>query len=187
MKIVRFLPFVFLLALLSCASAPLPLPAPADEQSSLVIGNMRLDFPDGFFDKGPRTLTSNISLWFVDPSGTPSIKVRTTVDGYFYFLCPGGGRWKLDRYFDDVSEGGSYRIDGRPGYSFDVPPGSVVYLGHMVWSFTRPKDLEQYNHVWEFGVAFSRDDCRGATTEYLRVRDEQTPWLDLEMLASWEK
>jgi hypothetical protein len=42
----------------SCAS----IPAPESPDDSLVIGYMALDFPDGYFEEGRRTIASGINL-----------------------------------------------------------------------------------------------------------------------------
>lgn len=50
----------FIFILVSCASFP----EPKEEGDSLVIGSFVVDFPDGFFNKAPRTVKEGVWIEF---------------------------------------------------------------------------------------------------------------------------
>ena len=74
--------FIFALTtilLASCSSFP-----KADgTHGCLVIGNIVLDFPDGFFSESARTIASGIRVNFTDLDENKSFFVYTSNDGYF--------------------------------------------------------------------------------------------------------
>ena len=83
--------FIFALTtilLASCSSFP-----KADgTHGCLVIGNIVLDFPDGFFSESARTIASGIRVNFTDLDENKSFFVYTSNDGYYYFAAEPGHR-----------------------------------------------------------------------------------------------
>jgi hypothetical protein len=123
-------PIVLIAMLLaSCAS----IPEPENESSSLVIGSLILDFPDGFFGETPRTLDSGVYVHVVNTTQGTDFHVSTGSGGYFYFLSNGTDHYSIEDYsFDERSTASMIKtvtLQGKIAHSFTASSRCVQYLG----------------------------------------------------------
>jgi hypothetical protein len=167
--------------LVSCASVP----NPENDRSSLVIGSIALDFPDGLFDLPPRVVSSGIILTVRNTTQGHSFDLRVNNDGYFYFLSNGSDAYSLlgYRYTFTTSGRSEYSISqGLGASSFHATPGQICYLGHIVHRYTSPKktDLNLYarkGSSWNYQIEVIRDNKSDEMLKNLKAQNDDMPWL----------
>ena len=194
--ILLFTAFAGLLSLLAaCAS----LPAPKSADDSLVVGRFVLSFPDGFFDRQPRSVDSRMLLHFYLPGERRHVSVFTS-GGYFRFRSRGAGELILTGYDLTLRDNGvEYQLTDRLDQRFTTLPHEVVYLGETTISYTNPQQvnrqsigLESYTvqnmftaswryEYWDFGKSVTRSWDTEALKGYLQKKDPQSPWLSYEV------
>ena len=92
MKQVMIVAFaIFLLA--SCSSFP----KANGTHDCLVIGNIVLDFPDGFFNEQARTIADGIVINIIDLDENRSFSISTN-HGFYFFIPEPGHKYKLENF-----------------------------------------------------------------------------------------
>lgn len=169
-----------LVLLTSCAS----IPNPENERSSLVIGSILLDFPDGLFDLPPRQIYSGILITLRNKTQDGTFELKANERGYFFFLSNGSDEYSLARfrYSFTGSERNSYTIDQTIAGSFRAAPGQVSYLGQLVYRFSAPNKTEQKLYAktastWNYKIEPVRNDKSDEMIKSLRAQDDHMPWL----------
>ena len=165
--------------LLACAS----IPAPEGPDDSLVIGCFTLDFPDGFFDQTKRTITSGVTLNFINETTGKKFWI-TTSDGFYQFLSNGTDSYLFDSYHLQ-SSGGS--VGGEFNKNLPLKPHCVVYLGHMTVIYAKPQkthktSMDEKTVYWNYERSVKMLFNEGELRTYLSSKDPQSPWLDYEVV-----
>ncbi len=175
--------WLLLVAVLPLLSACASIPAPEGPDDSLVIGYFALDFPDGFFDQNRRTITTGITLSFVNQSTGRKFSI-TTSNGYYQFLSNGADSYTFASY---KVQSDRATIQSKIDKTFAAKPRSVVYLGHLTVIYAKPKathetSLDQKANYWNFetsaNFAYKEEELRS----YLRDKDPENPWLAYEVV-----
>ena len=114
------------------------LPAPENEDDSLVIGSLVLDFPDGFFDWPQRKIDRQVMLIVSNTTRNRDFTLMTS-RGYFHFLSNGSDEFVLKSCRFSTREGGDdYMLGERPlGLKITTAPGKVIYVGHIVVTYMK--------------------------------------------------
>ena len=165
--------------LVSCAS----IPGPENPDDSLVIGYFALDYPDGWFDHGKRTITSGVTLYFANQSSGNKFWL-TTSQGYFQFLSNGRDSYSLESYKVTVERSTS---SGDIGLKFTAKPHTVVYLGHHLMIHSDPRKTtrttpEGRATYWTYTRSIDSKDKEGEMLTYLKGKDAECPWLEYEVV-----
>jgi hypothetical protein len=170
---------VLLAALASCAS----IPKPSDENTALVIGNLVLDFPDGFFRAYARTVEDRVRVEIVNKTQQSKFSMYTK-DGYFSFLSNGTDEYVLMTYSYEtqMSGGGKGSIGGQEIMGqISTTPGKVVYVGHITITYNAPNKSTTLGGgaqtFWNYDVNFDLDWNTSALEEYLATKDPDGTWL----------
>jgi len=169
---------VFILSF-SCASTPYP-EGPDD---SLVIGYLALDFPDGFFEQNRRTITSGITLTFVNQASGRKFGV-TTSNGYFQFLSNGTDSYNFASY---KVQSDRATIQSSVNKRFDTKPHSVVYLGHLTVIYSKPKQthrasMDLKTRYWNYETSAKFDYSEEQLRTHLEDQDPESLWLEYEVV-----
>lgn len=175
---------VFLALLASCTSFPVP----QSDTDSLVVANVVLDFPDGFFDRGPRTLERNVRVQF---ENTASGRTGTmyTNDGYVSFLAQGGAEYRLVDYSyeEEVSNGAVYSGGRTLDIVFTVEPGTVTYVGDIdvVYGLPERAGRERGGNArfWDFDIKMSRSNNVAGVNDYLTAEDIDSAWRGYKIVS----
>jgi opacity protein-like surface antigen len=164
----------------SCASAP----EPQGTQDSLVSGYITLDFVDGFFNMGPRVLKSGLSVAFEKEGTGETVTARTDSEGLFAFATGGGGRWVLRsiRYEEKVADN---TFTGGPnlGFSFDVEPGSIAYIGDLTVVYADPEQTAHSTRgstktrSYNYDISLRHTHEVGRFSSYLETKFSESAWL----------
>jgi len=165
--------------LLSCASFP----EPEAPESSLVIGYLVLDYPDGWFDQAKRTIASGVTLYFTNQSSGNKFWL-TTSQGYFQFLSNGTDSYSLESYKVTVDRSTS---SGDISLKFTAKPHTVVYLGHHTMIHTDPQKTtkttpEGRGTYWTYKRSTNSQEKEGEMLTYLKSKDPESPWLEYEVV-----
>ncbi len=166
------------------------LPEPEGSGSSLVIGFLELDFPDGFFSLSPnptpKTFNSKIKLFILNTTTNQSFTTSTS-NGYFYFLSNGTDVYKLERYqfVKEVPGAGTYTINRNMNYNFTPIPDKVVYLGDIIYTYTKPDKISEKNEqsLWNYGVSAKVNYDTDSMLEYLREKNPECSWLSYKIFT----
>jgi len=189
------------LGLSACAT----IPQPKSAGDSLVIGNLVLQFPDGFLGQPARTVGSYLLLHFRDVT-TNTRFVRLAVDGYFYFRGNGSDEYRLESYeYSNQDYGGDYYLNDSIRQSFSAVPGKLVYVGQIAVRYEKPRisnrvtfaeatifdDSGMSDHFptmhqtlsvfWQYDRTFDRRWDDSAVIAYLQRKDPHSPWLQAEL------
>lgn len=176
---------VFLALLASCTSFP----TPQSDTDSLVVANLVLDFPDGFFDRGPRTLERNVRVRF-ENTANGQIGTMRTSDGYVSFLARDGGEYRLVGYeyeetVADVTYSGSLDLD----IPFSVKQGTVTYLGDINVVYGLPERSGQQSRgsrstrFYEFEISVSVVNNTAGVEDYLAAEDVESAWSGYRIIS----
>jgi hypothetical protein len=172
-----------LLVLGACAS----LPPPESDSSALVVGYLVEDYPDGFYNKAPRTLRHGINIGVRNLTQGTRFTVKTS-DGYFYFLSNGTDNYLLEGYELEVKESGegTYMVRGKLDRRFGATPGKLVYLGNLTITQAQPeKTIEKLGGretYWHFEASVDLQWKKQDLLEYLRGVDHESVWLEREIV-----
>jgi hypothetical protein len=175
--------WLLLVAVLPLLSACASIPSPESPDDSLVIGYFALDFPDGFFDKGRRTITSGVTLNFVNQTTGRKFWI-TTSNGYYQFLSNGTDSYTFASY---KIESDRATVQSTVDKTFATKPRSVVYLGHLTLIYAKPKQthktsMDQKSNYWNFDTTANFLYNEGELRSYLREKDPDSPWLEYEVV-----
>jgi len=175
---------LIVLLILSCAS----IPQPHTPDDTLVIGSLVLDFPDGFFDYPPRTITSGIELVITNKTEGYAFSVRTFKDGYFCFVSNGHDSFSLDRFSYERKEQSWQQVTLKSalGIPVTLSPGRVRYLGKLTIAYRRPQRKNiatgDRTNIWQFEPSVSGENQKQQMIEYLRTLDPNSQWLSYEIV-----
>ena len=164
------------LFLVSCSSFP----SPQGNESCLVVGNMTLDFPDGFFTESARTFNYGIVLNLDDLDGGSSFSVRTGDSGYYYFTAKPGHRYELHSWQVTLMEGRTYKIGPYEiGWIFTAVPGKVLYIQNILMTFRAPK--KGTGNTWIFSPSASVAQMPEGVRTFIEASQPNSAWLDYEL------
>jgi hypothetical protein len=166
--------------LASCVS----IPNPEDELCCLVVGNLVLDFPDGFFTEGPRKIGQIVLINFTDLESNTAFQVFTSRDGYFFFGGKIGHKYRLDSWQVSIREGTSlYRLGpDKVGLVFDLVPGKVLYLWHMVITFNSPNRYGG-SYMWDYKPSILVMSKPDTIHDYIYAVQSNSVWLDYDVVT----
>jgi hypothetical protein len=184
-KLIWVLPMVLLLVLGACAGFP----PPEEGGSSLVIGSLVLDYPDGFFDLKPCCFTRGVKLVILNATTDKRFSL-TTDDGYFYFLSNGTDNYVLESYeYTKRTDTGEYNVGRNVGQKFSPVPNSLVYLGHITITYAAPDKVDKdklgrkTTTYWDYNVSAGMDYDSDALLEYIREIEPDSSWLSYELVT----
>lgn len=177
---------VTILTLSSCVS----IPEPTGADDSLVGGFVTLEYPDGFYDLGPRTFTNNIALEILDETSGESHTVYSAPDGFFRFPVSGTSMMQLvsvsvETTIADITYTGGYRLN----YPFSVQAGAVNYIGDFAVTFASPRTVEHQAHGSRRTVMYAYDQSARRSTDMARFLEvfreafEESAWRDREVVS----
>ncbi len=173
--------------LLSCAGFP----EPQSAGNSLVIGSLILDFPDGFFDTPPQEFDMNVKINFSNTTKGTSFSLYTT-RGYFYFQTNGTDEYVFEDFgLQDVAIGDSRYSFGGARLSMPVAttPNKVIYLGHMVLTYSTPQATKRSDRTtyYNYKSSVSVDWDENVMMRYIRQKQPDSPWLDMAVIDYGKK
>ena len=177
---------LIILLLSGCAG----LPEPEGSGSSLVIGFMELDFPNGFFSLSPnptpKTFNSKIKLTILNTTTDRSFTTSTS-SGYFYFLSNGSDSYKIESYVfvKEIPGSGSFTFNEYVNYNFTPVPGKLVYLGDISYTYTEPDKISEKkgDSMWNYEGSVKLDYNTDAMLKYLRGKNPDSSWLSHELFV----
>jgi len=165
----------------ACAS----IPRPGSEDDSLVVGSLVLDFPDGFFDDGPRTLDQSVAVEIENMTEGRTFTVITEPGGYFSFLSDGKDLYSLRQVrFTRRRDRTITKTDTDLDIRFTASPHAVLYLGHIVITYVlvkRPSKLDRvegHTTIFEYDLKGANTDRHEEMLAYLRKTDPKSPWAE---------
>jgi len=174
------------LLLTSCAG----IPKPEGENDTLVVGSFILDYPDGFYNQAPRAITSGVRLDFMNTTQGTEFFLLTSSGGYFSFLTNGTDSYDLKGFSYYVEERtGHYTGSGGLTYKFSVSPHAVQYIGHLVYTFSKPRFQENtglHTLTWNFERALARTKKVEDVARYLGDAAKDSVWVSYEVKADFE-
>lgn len=177
---------LIILLLSGCAG----LPEPEGSGSSLVIGFMELDFPNGFFSLSPnptpKTFNSKINLTILNTTTDQSFTTSTS-SGYFYFLSNGSDSYKLESYefVKEIPGAGIYTTSRYINFNFTPVPGNLVYLGDFSFTYAEPDQVskKKEHSTWNYEVSLELDYNTDSMLKYLREKNPDSSWLSHELFV----
>ncbi len=167
------------------------LPAPENEDDSLIIGSLVLDFPDGFFDWPGRKIDREVMVTVHNVTRNKNFTLMTS-RGYFHFLGNGSDEYVLKNCKYRTREGGaSYTLGERAlGLKIVTTPGKVLYVGHIVLTYKKPggpgrKDLGARSMFrGDYKIPADRQGNRAV----LRLFMDATSWdYQVSVDRSWDR
>jgi hypothetical protein len=181
---------VVVFVLFSCVSFP----EPEDDSDSLVIGSIVFDFPDGFFNDPPRTITNNFKLTLVNETTSKKLTVKT-IKGYYYFVCK-----RTDKFILKTIE----YVDPAPGpgpsigMNFDMPitvkMHKILYFGQMKITFLQPEYVKTkygtdfISNTWTFRKhEFDTENKTEEVKNYMACNDKEQRWQNHDIYYMLEK
>jgi hypothetical protein len=188
MKISVFCALV-LLVLFSCVG----IPEPSMKDSSLVIGSIVWDFPDGFFDDPPERLSTGLLCNFYSLSASEKFNIKTDKN-YFYFECSGNDKFILQEViYKDPEPGSNYTLKYPLKISIDSKPNAVIYVGQITvtWSSPEYTSTTEGNSVvttyWRFRQDFKIENKIEECKEFLNKKAPGSAWSSYEVANLYEK
>ncbi len=188
MKRVLFLGSIIVVVavFLSCAG----IPQPTEEGSSLVIGSLILDFPDGFYDTPPRKFDMNVQLSFHNTTKNSRFDIYTN-RGYFYFQSNGTDEYLLEEFQLLKQTIGNTRYSfsgGRVNIKIAPSPNKVIYLGHIVFTYTAPDATKRSGRTtyYNYETAVAADWNKDLLKEYL-IQQNGVAWLNMDIVEYGKK
>jgi hypothetical protein len=165
------------------------MPEPEGSGDSLIIGSLLLDFPDGFFDGAPTTVTRSIKVRIQNTSTKKHFTV-STIDGYFYFLTNGTDSYILEsfEFNKEVKIKNTIYTLGRDIDRTITPVmNSLIYLGHITFTYYVPEDIRVDSRggdeTWHFDVSFDVKYKNEATLDFIREINPESSWLSYEPVS----
>jgi hypothetical protein len=179
----------FLVVLLLCLGACAGLPPPEEGESSLVIGSLVLDFPDGFYALKPCCFTRGVKLKILNATSGKRFSL-TTNDGYFYFLSNGTDEYVLESYeYTKRTDKGESMVGSNVGQKFTPVPNSLVYVGHITITYAAPEKVDKdklgrkTTTYWNYKISAGVDYDSDTLMEYIEETDPGSAWLSYELVT----
>ena len=179
----------FLVVLLLCLTACAGLPKPEEGGSSLVIGSLVLDYPDGFFDLSPCCFTRGVKITIQNATTGKHFSL-TTNNSYFYFLSNGTDEYVLESYeYTKRTDKGEYNVGRNVDQKFSPVPNSLVYLGHITITYAAPDKVDKdklgrkTTTYWDYNVSADVDYDSEALRGYIEETDPGSAWLSYELVT----
>ncbi len=175
-----------LLGILSCAGFP----KPRGESDSLIIGNLMLDFPDGFFNKGKALVRSGIVIVVVNDT-TKEKQSLITSDGYFRFSTNGVDEYRVESFeYTEKDMNREYGIGPVPlKIRISGQGGKIIYLSHMLVTYQRPKagayksgKDSRLSSSWDYEVKLDSSWRDEEAAKYIQEKDGDNAWADYPMV-----
>jgi hypothetical protein len=166
----------------SCAGFP----EPAGEGTSLVIGSLVIDYPDGFYDKPARKFDMDVKVTFKNTTQKRNFDLYTS-HGYFYFQSNGSDAYALESFnLPDVVIGDSRYsgIGSTIGMEIAVTPSKVIYLGHIVLTMAAPSvaQLSGRESTYHYETSSSWDWHKDELRRFITQKQADSPWLQMEIV-----
>ena len=174
---------VFLASSASCAS----LPKPKGEGSSLVIGSLVMDFPDGFFDLPKRKMESGVVVNFRNVTTGRNFGLLTERGGMFSFLSNGSDEFIMESFaYKEQSGAGGYTMGVIP-LNLKIPTTTdrVIYVGHITAIYAKPKLYRESGSgggTWRYEDSYVLNWDKDAVLAYILKKQPESAWLTLEVL-----
>jgi hypothetical protein len=167
------------LLLTSCAG----IPRPESETDALVVGYFAVDYPDGFYDRPARTITT-VRLDCANVTTGAEFWVTTSSDGYFYFLSTGGQHYEIKGFGFTLKDSGiPYTGGGTLSYKFATAPHSVRYVGHFQYRSAKPRQVQSTSRgtYWTFENSAVRVNKIEEMKTFLNQAAKDTPWMSYDI------
>jgi hypothetical protein len=176
-----------LFILWSCAGFP----EPAGEGTSLVIGSLVIDYPDGFYNQPARKFDTDVKITVKNTTQERKFDLFTS-RGYFYFQSNGTDAYVLESYNLPNIVIGDTRYSGLGstiGMEIATTPGKVIYLGHIVITLAAPRvaQLSGRESMYHFKTSASWDWDKDELRQFITQRQADSPWLQMEILEYGKK
>jgi len=176
-----------LFILWSCAGFP----EPAGEGTSLVIGSLIIDFPDGFFDQPAKRFDTDVKVFFKNTTKNAKFSLYTS-HGYFYFQTNGTDEYLLESFdLSDIVIGDTrYSFGGRTiKREIATTQNKVIYLGHLVFTFSVPgvAQLSGRESTYNYETSASADWNKDALLRFISEQQADSPWLQMEIIEYGRK
>jgi hypothetical protein len=185
-KMKRLLLLAGVLVLLASSASCASLPKPKGEGSSLVIGSLVLDFPDGFFDEAPRKIEGALTVNFRNVTTDRTFSCFTERGGIFCFLTNGSDEFLLESYEYMQGVGAtSYSIGETPLKLKILPTADkVIYLGHITITYSKPAMVGQVNEnsSWNFKRSIALNWDKDSVLAYIVKKQPKSEWLTREVI-----
>ncbi len=184
---------ILLLACIAVFFSCKSLPKPGNDTDSLVIGGFTWEFPDGFFELAPKTLTNDITLGMVNLSNGKRFSIRVS-NGYFTFLAHGNDQYML-QYAKYKSPGGPkiYTLGYNLNLQINSKPKRIIYVGHIRLLFSRPEKVEAKGKdaaiytSWYFRKRLVIENKIAELQKYLTKNARNTSWRNYTVENLYEK
>jgi hypothetical protein len=164
------------------------MPDPQGPNSSLVVGRIVLEFPDGFFGQAPTTLEDNVQLSLMDTADNRRLEVFTKLHGYYYFPAEPGNTYVLQSWSAEVVRGNhrSSLAPSKIGWRFKVQPGKVNYLGDIILTFRAPNKSSQVgkSSEWDYDIGVDVKFEPAGVKEFVAEMDPSSPWLAFDVIPA---
>ena len=167
----------------SCAS----LPKPKSEGSSLVIGSLVLDFPDGFFDLSSRKIEIGVTVNFLNVTTNRRFSVFTDRGGIFFFLTNGSDEFLFESFqYKDLSGAGGYTLGETPlKLKILTTVDKVIYLGHITITYAKAalyRESGGGGGTWKFDKSFALNRDKDSVLAYILKKQKESAWLTREVI-----
>jgi tetratricopeptide (TPR) repeat protein len=162
--------------LLSCAS----IPGAEKPDDGLVVGTLKLDFPDGFKPDGARTFRANIQIKITDVTKGNSFNVLTSSDGHFVFLSNSSDTYAID---DIKLLGERYPFEHRLHHIFTVRPKAILFMGDITFIYSKPRYVYEGGGHYVYNNSFDQKYV-SSPKDYLSNVDPKSQWLSYEVETS---
>ena len=188
--VVRIFVMIFLAGLtVGCVSFPEP---QADTDSLVVVG-FTLDFPDGFFDRGPKTVAQGVTVLF-EEQGTGRRFFRETRFGYATFVADAAYTYRLISFGYEEKVGGrrTYTLGGIPlEIEFHPAAKAVSYIGDIEVVYNAPTVSDRATvrnnssqREYKMDVSLAVDNRPESAIEHLERIEPETAWLNYALDTS---
>ncbi len=170
--------------LASCTSFP----NPSADQNCLIVGNMILDFPDGFFSNSPRRIAHGIQMNIKDLDENKPLRATTSLGGYFYFMGKSSHKYSIETWEARIDESSTIYNFGpyKFGFTLVAAPGKVMYLQNILFTYRRPKMGDEQGHIisWKFDISVSTEWNPDGVREFIETKQKGSGWLDCEFVQA---
>jgi len=176
-----------ILVLLASSAGCASLPKPKGEGSSLVIGSLVLDFPDGFFDLPKRRIEGALAVNFRNVTTGRKFSLLTERGGMFCFLSNGSDEFLLESYeYKEQSGAGGYTMGVTPlNLKIPTTTDKVIYLGHITAIYAKPtlyRESGSGGGTWKFDDSYALNWDKDAVLAYILKKQPESQWLTREVL-----
>jgi hypothetical protein len=155
-------------------------PKPQGANDSLVIGNLMLDFADGFFNMPKKVVKSDIMVNIANLTTNQRFTLLT-MDGYFMFSTNGSDKYLIYSFeYKETQSDGSFQTVGPEKLTVNIPADAkkIIYLGHMTMTYNNRGEgnyksgngafmTKSYDYKENLDVAWENQSA----SEYLQKKD----------------